>query len=74
MGIIDKVKKALGTHPRVSHPEQGEEERHADESAATRLSVPGARMGAELSGEPAARRDGDTAEALKLAAENEQRS
>jgi hypothetical protein len=60
---------------RIDRPEDAEERRHKDDAtAAMRLAVPKARLGAELAGEKRATEGSETADALKRAAENERRS
>ncbi len=59
---------------KISRPEDAERKRHkGDATAATRLAVPKARIGGQLAGERRAA-EGETADALKRAAENERRS
>ena len=54
--------------------EDARQERHeGDATAATRLDMPKARIGAELAGEKRADRSSETADAIKRAAENDQR-
>jgi hypothetical protein len=70
------TRKRPETNPanrKISRPTDVRERHAADQTAATRLSLPKARLGGELAGE---RSDGnsETAEALKRAAENERRS
>jgi hypothetical protein len=70
--------QASGGNPanrRIDRPEDADEQRRkADQTAATRLAVPKARLGGELAGEKRATEDSETADALKRAAENERRT
>jgi hypothetical protein len=59
----------------IDRPADAKEKRHkGDATAATRLAVAKPLLGGDLSGEAAASEDGETADALKRAAENERRS
>ena len=58
----------------IEGPDDVRQERHeGDATAATRLDMPKARIGAGLAGEKRANRTSETADALKRAAENDQR-
>ena len=70
-----KMPETNPANRKISRPEDVDAERHkGDATAATRLAVPKARLGGELAGEERAAEDGETADALKRAAENERRS
>jgi hypothetical protein len=69
--------KKTETNPanrKISRPEDAEERRQGDATAATRLAVPKARIGGELAGEERFAGKDETADALKRAAENDRRS
>jgi hypothetical protein len=70
-------KKRPETNPanrKISRPQDVEERRKGDATAATRLAVPKAQIGAELAGEERSGETNESTESLKRAAENDRRS